>query len=303
MVDAPPPTPVQYPSRRSLREQRERQHSPAPVPQEPSEVTSPALLSTPTRRSEHVATHTASVRVPALTHVPLVAIETETSEPKRRHPFIKVAAGGSVCALLLALSIPLTENANYNEPAAAAQQRLFSTAEAPEAMADSFSDIVAVETLDSSPTSFTFRPDALVNYPFVQTVMLTDPFGYRTAPVEQFHDAQDFAAAAGTQVQAIADGEVLEAGFANDGCGFGLKLEHNIDDKNVTSRYCHMQMGSHTLKVGDDVKMGDPVGRVGNTGMSFGPHLHLALVLDKKPIDPMPFLAKYSRMDRTRTNH
>ncbi|WP_244303348.1 M23 family metallopeptidase [Leucobacter coleopterorum] len=261
-----------------------------------------ALLTTPARRAEHVATHTSSVRVPARTHVPLVAIETEATDSKRRHPFIKVAAGSSACALLLALSIPLTENVAYTEPAVAAQQRLFSTAEAPEALADSLSNIDAVETLDSSPTSFTFRPEALVNYPFVQTVMLTDPFGYRTAPVEQFHDAQDFAATAGTPIQAIADGEVLEAGFADDGCGFGLKLEHSIDNKTLTSRYCHMQMGSHTLKVGDDVKMGDPVGRVGNTGMSFGPHLHLALVLDKKPIDPMPFLAKYSRMDRPHTN-
>lgn len=163
---------------------------------------------------------------------------------------------------------------------------------------DSLSDISAVETDDSLPTAFVFRAEALVNYPFTQTVLLTDPFGYRTAPVEQFHDAQDFAAAAGTPIQAIADGEVLEAGFATDGCGFGLKVEHDIDGKEVTSRYCHMQMGSHTLEVGDSVKMGDDVGRVGNTGMSFGPHLHLALVVDDEPTDPMPFLAKYSRVDR-----
>jgi murein DD-endopeptidase MepM/ murein hydrolase activator NlpD len=134
--------------------------------------------------------------------------------------------------------------------------------------------------------------------PFAEKVLLTDPFGYRTAPVEQFHDAQDFAAAAGTPVLAIADGTVLETGFASDGCGFGVKLTHRIDGKKVTSRYCHMQMGSNTLATGDTVKMGSTVGRVGSTGLAFGPHLHFALVVDDVPTDPMPFLAKYSRIDR-----
>lgn len=314
MVDTPPQSPTRYPSRRSLREQRERQERQAPIRTAPaaepgsetaSQVTpaapaTTASLSTPVQRTEHVAIKTASVQVPTRAHVPHVTVEPECAEAPRRNVLARAAAGGSVCALVLALSLPVTENAVYSETGAAAQQRLFSTAEVPpDALPDSFSDIVAVETIDTSPTSFTFRPEAPVNYPFSVKVMLTDTFGYRTAPVEQFHDAQDFAAAAGTQIQAIADGKVLEAGFATDGCGFGLKLEHEIDGKELTSRYCHMQMGSHTLKEGDSVKMGDPVGRVGNTGMSFGAHLHLALVLDKTPIDPMPFLAKYNRMDRS----
>src|SRR5699024_2326526 len=112
----------------------------------------------------------------------------------------------------------------------------------------SLADITAVASEDLSPTSYTFQPKALVNYPFASPVLLTDPFGYRTAPVEQFHDAQDFAAAAGTPIQAIADGVVVEAGFASDGCGFGLKLEHKIEGQTTTSRYCHMTDGSHSYK-------------------------------------------------------
>ncbi|MBP6686200.1 MAG: peptidoglycan DD-metalloendopeptidase family protein [Leucobacter sp.] len=119
---------------------------------------------------------------------------------------------------------------------------------------------------------------------------LTDGFAYRTAPVEQFHDAQDIAAPGGTPVLAIGSGEVIEAGYASDGCGFSAKLQHKVNDETLTSRYCHMQVDSHDLKVGDKVKIGDPIGRVGNTGMSFGDHLHLALRRSGVPIDPLPYI-------------
>lgn len=131
--------------------------------------------------------------------------------------------------------------------------------------------------------------DSKVRYPFDQEVVLTDGFGYRTAPVEQFHDAQDMAAPHGTPIRAIASGVVIEAGFANDGCGFGLKLQHLVDGQTLTSRYCHMEDRSHSYQIGDVINIGDPAGRVGNTGLSFGPHLHLALRLNGEPIDPMPY--------------
>jgi murein DD-endopeptidase MepM/ murein hydrolase activator NlpD len=50
--------------------------------------------------------------------------------------------------------------------------------------------------------------------------------------------------------------------------------------------------------VGDTVQMGDQVGTVGNTGMSFGPHLHLAIRVNDEPVDPMPFFTDYMRKDR-----
>lgn len=134
--------------------------------------------------------------------------------------------------------------------------------------------------------------DSEVRYPFDQEVVLTDGFGYRTAPVEQFHDAQDMAAPHGTPIRAIASGVVIEAGFANDGCGFGLKLQHLVDGQTLTSRYCHMEDRSHSYQIGDVINIGDPAGRVGNTGLSFGPHLHLALRLNGEPIDPMPYFAE-----------
>ncbi|WP_461639520.1 M23 family metallopeptidase [Leucobacter sp. BZR 635] len=129
-----------------------------------------------------------------------------------------------------------------------------------------------------------------IRYSFDREFPLTDGFAYRTAPVEQFHDAQDIAAPGGTPVLAIGSGVVIEAGYANDGCGFSIKLQHKVSEETLTSRYCHMQVDSHDRKVGDKVEIGDFVGRVGNTGMSFGDHLHLALRRSGVPIDPLPYI-------------
>lgn len=180
---------------------------------------------------------------------------------------------------------------------ASAQQMLFSEVSLEDAPV-SIDEIELVATDENTNVSYTFNPDALVNYPFRTPVMLTDPFGYRLYPVQQFHDAQDFAADSGTPIYAIADGEVLEAGYADDGCGFALKLEHQIDGHEVTSRYCHMVSDSHDLQVGDSVRMGDPAGQVGATGLAFGAHLHLAIRVDDEPADPMVFLPKYNRMTK-----
>lgn len=145
-----------------------------------------------------------------------------------------------------------------------------------------------------SSDSFQNNTKALVQYPFSHGVPLTDGFGWRDYPVAQLHDAQDFAAGNGAAVRAIADGVVLESGPVADGCGTGVRLQHTIDGQDVQSRYCHMQTDSNPVQVGDTVKVGQLVGLVGQTGLSFGPHLHLVIRVDGKAIDPMPFLAKYN---------
>ena len=330
MTDTPAPTEARYPSRRTLRQgaaAAEAQEATPPgvgpsVTEDPvpdAALSEAVALSAAVHDAERAvspaepagspagqasprsgAPRTDSIRVPRRAHVP-ADVAPHRSGPAARVPLRRrlagVAAGASVCGLVLALALPLTENAGFAEPVAAAEQRLFSEVSV-DSIPASLSDITAVATDDGGPASFATAPEMVVNYPFAEQVQLTDGFGYRTAPVAQFHDAQDFAAPAGTQILAIADGIVLEAGYASDGCGFGLKLEHEIDGQEVTSRYCHMQDGSHSYEVGDEVRMGDPAGRVGNTGMSFGPHLHLAIRVDDEPVDPMPFLAKYSHTKR-----
>ncbi|MEJ6489254.1 M23 family metallopeptidase [Leucobacter sp. USCH14] len=234
---------------------------------------------------------------PRVVHVP-DAERLHRAAPRATRPwFARGAAAASVCALVATLALPLVQQPGSTD-VAAAEQRLFSEVSVDD-LPSSLAEIDVVDTDAPSAVGYTYRARSVVNYPFAAPVALTDPFGYRTAPVEQFHDAQDFAAAAGTEILAIADGIVSEAGEATDGCGFALTIDHEIDDSEVTSRYCHMQTDSHAWEVGDRIAMGDLVGRVGSTGISFGAHLHLAIRVDDTPVDPMPFLAKYYRTDRT----
>ena len=239
-----------------------------------------------------------SFRVPRRTHVPAATPKSAVVRAPRttRQKIAAVAAAFSVSGLALVAVLPIASQGDVAE-ASAGQQQLFSEVSAAN-MPGSFIDVTGVASQEITEASYTFNSKVMVNYPFASPVMLTDPFGYRTAPVEQFHDAQDFAAAAGTPIQAIADGVVLEAGQTTDGCGFGLKLEHEIDGQTVTSRYCHMIDNSHDIQVGDQLKMGDFVGEVGATGMSFGAHLHMAIRVNDEPVDPMPFLAKYNTTPR-----
>ena len=132
-----------------------------------------------------------------------------------------------------------------------------------------------------------------LRYPFEQQSKLTDGFGYRSTPVAGFHNAQDFDAGNGASIRIIGDGIVVKSSF-NDWCGFGLQVQHKVDGDDVTSLYCHMQSGSHSFKVGDRVKAGDEAGRVGNTGQSYGAHLHLVLRVGGEPVDPLPYISAHS---------
>lgn len=212
-----------------------------------------------------------------------------------RRAVVGATAGLGAAGLLIGIAGPLPVIAADAAPAAVAPRQALAGTGGADAlqMVDVVAPVpVAPEFRPSSP-SLAGIDESAVRYPFDGDVPLTDPFGYRTAPVEQFHDAQDFAAPDGTPIRIIASGVVLEAGFATDGCGFGLKVQHNIAGSDVTSRYCHMRNNSSSWQVGDRVKIGDEAGLVGATGMAFGAHLHLALRRDDQPIDPMPFLRKH----------
>ena len=56
-----------------------------------------------------------------------------------------------------------------------------------------------------------------------------------------------------------------------------------------------MQYGSLQVVEGQQVVAGDPIGKVGNTGRSFGAHLHFELrVNGEEAIDPLPWLQKHA---------
>lgn len=290
-MSLPPQEQSAYPSRRSLREaqQREaRETSQSPIAE--------GLLLTP------LPEFTVSGTQGALDTANQAA--SAAPRPRRRTAKKLVAATFSLAcvgALAVTTTLPAFSTAfgDIEAGAAPAAQHLQSS-DVTQAQ-DALGAIGSVE-LGVDPGSYKqitaeaglVDPATLENteirHAFDRDFPLTDGFAYRTAPVEQFHDAQDIAAPGGTPVSAIGAGVVIEAGYANDGCGFSIKLQHKVSEETLTSRYCHMQVDSHDRKVGEKIEMGDFIGRVGNTGMSFGDHLHLALRRSGVPIDPLPYI-------------
>lgn len=243
---------------------------------------------------------TASAEAPGIAVTALPELRFDREEPAtpvaRRprfvHRALRLTAVTSVVGLVGTSAIPLLSAEVDTEASAAVSQNLVVDTSAENDLA-AFSATSAA--MAPSGGTYANSETSAVKFPFPDgTATLTDGFGYRTAPVAQFHDAQDFAAPAGTPISIIADGTVVEAGYSQDGCGFGLKVEHEIDGQEVASRYCHMELSSNSYAEGDTVSAGDEAGRVGNTGMSFGPHLHLVIQIDGKAVDPMPFLTKHN---------
>ncbi|RLV56970.1 hypothetical protein D9V41_04180 [Aeromicrobium phragmitis] len=113
---------------------------------------------------------------------------------------------------------------------------------------------------------------------------ITSAFGMRVHPVtgeRKLHDGVDIGAACGTPVPALAAGRVSRSEYRG---AYGEQVEIVHDDGRATS-YSHLSR--RTARVGDEVAAGDIVGAVGTTGRSTGCHLHLMLLVDGNPVDPL----------------
>jgi len=110
---------------------------------------------------------------------------------------------------------------------------------------------------------------------------LTSPFGQRWG---RLHAGIDISAPAGTPIRAADSGRVALAGWQG---GYGLYtcVQHTAS---LSTCYAH-QSRLGTVR-GAAVRRGQVIGYVGNTGHSFGNHLHFETWVDGQPADPMGFL-------------
>jgi len=110
-------------------------------------------------------------------------------------------------------------------------------------------------------------------------------FGYRIDPVykdRRPHQGLDFTAPQGTPIYATADGTVKEVGFTTSGFGNRVVINHGYGYETL---YGHMYR--FKARVGQQVKRGEVIGYVGNTGKSTGPHCHYEVHRGGRPVDPI----------------
>ncbi|HUI46976.1 MAG TPA: peptidoglycan DD-metalloendopeptidase family protein [Nitrospirota bacterium] len=116
---------------------------------------------------------------------------------------------------------------------------------------------------------------------------VTSPFGPRTSPfsgIPTFHEGMDIAAQTGTPVIAPADGVVVKAEFS-PGYGNMVEISHGYGLKTIFGHNSRLN-----VKAGQQVRRGDVISYVGDTGSSTGPHLHYEVRLNGLPVNPVKYL-------------
>ena len=71
------------------------------------------------------------------------------------------------------------------------------------------------------------------------------------------------------------------------GYGNYVELQHG---ENTVTKYCHLKYGSIKVKEGQIVNKGQEIGYMGDTGYTFGAHLHFQIIQNGKTIDPFPYI-------------
>ena len=98
------------------------------------------------------------------------------------------------------------------------------------------------------------------------------------------HQGTDFGAPRGNEIYAAADGVISRRAFDKRGFGNYLMIKH---DDSRTTLYGHMSRIAKDMKVGTHVKRGQVIGYVGATGLATGPHLHYALRVNNRQVNPL----------------
>ena len=119
---------------------------------------------------------------------------------------------------------------------------------------------------------------------------VTSYYGYRVHPIsgeKNYHTGVDIGMVHGTEILAGHDGKVTLSGEAG-GYGLCVAIEgETYGGHTLTTKYGHCS--ELLVSVGQEVKAGDVIAKVGNTGNSTGPHLHLEVLVDGQYLNPLYF--------------
>lgn len=114
----------------------------------------------------------------------------------------------------------------------------------------------------------------------LQTIKINQGYGF-------FHPGIDLGADIGDPIEPVKAGVVVEAGYETDGYGNTIVIDHG---KGLNSRYAHLSKIEVTL--GEEVNTNMEIGKVGITGHSTGPHLHLEIRQNGFPLNPITVLSR-----------
>ena len=123
-------------------------------------------------------------------------------------------------------------------------------------------------------------------------------FGPNIHPVSKkayIHKGIDISGPTGLPVLASANGKVIKVAYDFTDYGIQVMIEHKYGFK---TRYGHMS--AVNVEVGDIVRQGDVIGRLGSTGFTTGPHLHFEVIIGSQVVDPSAYLRMSTDFARSR---
>lgn len=122
---------------------------------------------------------------------------------------------------------------------------------------------------------------------------ITSYYGQRWG---RLHGGVDISSAGieGKPIVAAADGVVISAGYNTGGFGNWVFINHGIKDGNQFSTISAHMKYTPSVSTGQHVKAGSVIGYVGNTGRSFGNHLHFEVRVNGSRTNPMNYFSKAS---------
>lgn len=103
----------------------------------------------------------------------------------------------------------------------------------------------------------------------------------------RLHAGIDLPQGCNATIYAAQSGTVRVAG-SYFGYGNAVIIDH---PDGAATLYGHMPWGAQKVSVGDTVTSGQPIGEEGDTGRSYGCHLHFEVHINGTPVDPRPFMA------------
>mgnify|MGYP000373703809 CR=1 FL=1 len=148
-----------------------------------------------------------------------------------------------------------------------------------------------LDVLDELFVSKKIQKDLFIAGRPIKKGWMSSRYGYRSDPFSgkrAWHGGVDFAGKNGSDIVAVASGVVT---WSSSRYGYGNLVQINHGE--VTTRYGHCN--EILVKVGEVVKKGQVVARMGSTGRSTGPHVHFEVIKNNKTLNPEKYIYRASR--------
>lgn len=118
-------------------------------------------------------------------------------------------------------------------------------------------------------------------------IRFSSGFGYRPDPFNgqyRMHTGVDLSGQVGEPIYSTGNGKVVEIGYDFFGYGNFIIIDHGFGYK---TRYAHLK--ASLVVMGKQVRRGEQIALMGNTGRSKGPHVHYEVIYQGRPVNPLNY--------------